>query len=475
MHKYTAALACATLALGACKDNTGVPNLNAPSVESVGGALNRGNLQTLVTGVLDQDRTAMNDFPWIVFPGTMARDILRLDNSEQRFVTETLEGPPSPGGFLARGFTPYYTAIRAENNLLSALPKATAELSTGDTAAVGGFIRTMMAQDFYRVLETRDTLGLPIDVADPVVVAPIRCKPAVLAYLTALLDSGYTELTAAQSAGTTTFPVALPAGFTAIGGDYSQTANLIKFNRGLRGKISVYKGLAPGGSVQDFTDAVTALDLALSGVGTDAAALAGGPYYQFSTLSGEQANPNFDVRIHFNPSVFDSLQAGDLRGSKIVTQETPAKLTVDGVAFSTPYDPAISVTSNSANQTRPIPMLKNEELYLLRAQAKVGAGDLVGAAADANVVRATSGGGALAPVVFTSTTDAINKILYEKRYSLLADGPQRLVDLRAYGRLNATSFPIGGPAAPYATDPFNFVLPYPQAEVDARGGNLTCQ
>ena len=91
-----AALACATIALGACKDNTAVPDLNNPSVSSVGGVLTRTTLQTLTTGAYDSDRRSMADYPWIVFPETMARDVLRLDNSESRFETETLEGPVRP-------------------------------------------------------------------------------------------------------------------------------------------------------------------------------------------------------------------------------------------------------------------------------------------------------------------------------------------------------------------------------------------
>ncbi|MEP6508043.1 MAG: hypothetical protein ABJC63_07440 [Gemmatimonadales bacterium] len=468
LKRHVAALACATLAIGACKDSTGVPDLNNPSVESVGGALTRPNLQLLITGILNQERNAL-DYPFLVFPGTMSRDFLRLDNSESRFISETLEGPPSPGGFLARGYSPYFTAIRAETNLLNAVPGATAQITTGDKGAINGFVKTLRANDFYRVLETRDTLGLPVAVADPTAVAPIVCKTKVLAYISALLDSGYTDLQAAQTAGTTVFPATLPAGWTSVGGDYSTIANQIKYNRGLKGKIEVYRGLADK-TTSSFTSAITALNIALAGAGS----LDGGPYYQFSTASGETANPLFDSRIHFTSSVFDSLQAGDKRISKIVVQSVPATLKVDNVNFSTRYDPAVTVTSNPGNQTRPIPILKNEELYLLRAQAKIGAGDLAGAAADLNIVRVASGG--LAPyAAFGSATVAINALLYEKRYSLLTDGPQRLVDLRAYGRLNAASFPPG-PLSPYPGDPFNFVLPYPQAETDVRGaGNLKCQ
>jgi len=478
MKKHIIALACLTVAIGACKDSTSVPDLNNPSVSSVGGALTPGNLQILITGVLNREREGL-DYPFFVFPATMARDVWRLDNSESRFITETLEQRPSPGGFVGtRGFPIYFNAIRSANNLLDAVPRATVEFSDGDKSAINGFVKTLKANDLYRVLETRDTIGLPVALSDPIsgTLAPILCKPKVLAYLSSLLDSALTDLQAAQTGGTTTFPATLPSGWTSMGTDYSEIANQILYNRGLKGKIELYRGLAAGGTAQNFTDAKTALDIALAGVTPDAAGLAAGPYFQFSTLSGEIANPLFDLRVHFTPSVHDSLQAGDARGAKIVTQPDPATLNVDGVTFSTLYDPAVTVTDNAANQTRPIPILKNEELFLVRAQAKIGLNDFLGAAQDMNIVRSVSGGPLLTPyTTFTNPTQAINAVLYEKRYSLLTDGPQRLVDLRAYNRLNATSYPIGTQLAPYASDPYNWVLPYPQEEIDARGGNITCQ
>ena len=118
-------------------------------------------------------------------------------------------------------------------------------------------------------------------------------------------------------------------------------------------------------------------------------------------------------------------------------------------------------------QTDPIGYLKNQELILLRAQAKVGLGDLVGALADVNYVRANDGG--LAPLPpFLSATEAIDAILREKRYSLLFESAHRLVDLRAYSRLNGTYFKQERPG-----DIFLKALPIPQTEADARKGDLT--
>jgi len=120
--------------------------------------------------------------------------------------------------------------------------------------------------------------------------------------------------------------------------------------------------------------------------------------------------------------------------------------------------------------TAPIPILKNEELLLLRAQAQIERGQLALATADINTVRTSYGLAAYAP--FATVAAARTAVLYEKRYSLLMEGAQRLVDLRAYGALNATSFKPG-PNSPFAGDIFTQALPIPLNEVSARGGSVT--
>jgi hypothetical protein len=54
-------------------------------------------------------------------------------------------------------------------------------------------------------------------------------------------------------------------------------------------------------------------------------------------------------------------------------------------------------------------------------------------------------------------------VLYEKRYSLLFEGPQRMDDLREYKQLNATFH-----RAETSTDPFNAALPITRGELNAR-------
>lgn len=287
MKKYTTiALAVAGVAIVGCKDNAVVNPVDAPTVEALSGALTRGTLQQLATGVLAQDRAAVvGTFTHYVLSGIFARDLYRIDASEPRYVQETLGGNPDPGSFAGGGgWGQFYTAIRAANNLLLALPTASAiEVSAAEKSAAAGFIKTIKALDYYRLAELRDTVGIAIQTDDADAITDIRCKTASLAYIASLLDSALTDLNSAG--GATKVPFIVPAGFTAFGRDYSVVSNIIRFNRGLKGKVDFYRGLdrtSPQPAL--FNQSITELTQALGGgaAGTiPASQFSVGPYYNF--------------------------------------------------------------------------------------------------------------------------------------------------------------------------------------------------
>jgi starch-binding outer membrane protein, SusD/RagB family len=459
MKRYTTiGLATAVLAVAGCKDNPVANPLDNPVV---GGQV---SLQQLVTGALAQDRNAANVFAYATEAGIFARDVYRIDASEPRFVQETLGGNPDPGSFAGGGaWANYYTAIRAENAILLDLHKIATNpntpLTPAEESATNGFIRTMKALDYWRIIEMHDTVGASIQTDDPTAVTDIRCKPVVLSYIAALLDSANSDF--AASTPTTAIPVQLPTGFTAFGRDYSVVSNLIKFNRGLKGKVDFYRGIdrsSPQPAL--FATAVAELTQALGGAAPGAVPAADftkGPYYQF-VPGGSENTPNTisDSKIGLNPLVADSVQAGDTRGSKIVARTT---LTGFGISTSVTYTGAIA---SSANQSAPLGILRDEELVLLRAQAYIELGQFANAIADINDVRTHYGLAALPTPPDKQT--AINEVLYEKRYSLLFEGPQRLDDLREYGRLSPTYL-----RKETSTDPYNAALPLPRAELNIRG------
>ncbi|MDQ6717409.1 MAG: hypothetical protein M3Z17_03550, partial [Gemmatimonadota bacterium] len=244
MKRYsTIALASALAVVAGCKDNPVSNPIDAPTVDALAGGLTPTSLLQLVTGALAQDRATFNDVPGIIEPEIFARDAYRLDQSEPRYVTETLGGNPDPGSFAGgRAFAGYYTALRAENNLILALNAATpGQFTASEIAATKGLLRTMKALEYYRLIELRDTVGIPLQTDDGTAVNPIRCKEAVQAYIGSLLDSANADFTTAG--GATVLPVKLPTGFSAFGRNYNVVSNLVKFNRGLKGKLDFYRAL----------------------------------------------------------------------------------------------------------------------------------------------------------------------------------------------------------------------------------------
>jgi starch-binding outer membrane protein, SusD/RagB family len=460
MKRYSTLAFAVTLAVtAACKDNAVVNPIDKPTVDALSGPLTRVTLQQLATGALAQDRFSANVFAYAVEPGIFARDIYRIDASEPRFVQETLGGNPDPGSFSGSGnWQNYYTAMRAENTLLIALNTAPAsQFTTAEVNATKGLMRTMKALELWRVIEMHDSVGATIQTDDGTAVTPIRCKPAVLTYIAALLDSANTDLVAAG--GTTTLPFKVSSGFTAFGRDYTVVSNIIRFNRGLKGKIDYYRAIDRTNPTPAlFATAIAELTTALgAGPGAvPASQFKTGLYYVF-VAGGSENTPSTisDSKVGLNPLVADSIQAGDTRASKIVPRTT---LTGFGLTTNITYVNAVATT---AAQVAPLAILRDEELVLLRAQAEIEAGQFANAILDVNSVRTSYG---LAPTTFADVTSGRNAVLYEKRYSLLYEGAQRLDDLREYKLLNATYH-----RAETATDPFNTALPLPRPELNARG------
>jgi hypothetical protein len=443
-----------------CKDSTSVTDLNNVSAEALSGGLTRSSTGLLATGQINSTRGDL-DSRYLVFSETMARDFYRLDNAENRYITETIGGPADFSGFLGGGaFSQFYVTVRAGNTILNAIDNAQG-LSPAEIAATKGFAQTFNALALYRALELRDSLGIAIDVNHPIEDPPAGfvCKPNALASISATLDSAAANL----AAGGAAFPFKLPPGFT-LNGSFDTPASFLRINRALKGKVELYRGLDhQKPNAGSFTAAVTALTTAIGAAPTTAADLKVGLWNTYSTDANETRYPIADANIYLNPMVADSVQPGDLRASKIIT--VPAK-SLFGVTstFKTPL-------TDPSNLTQPAPIIKVSEMLLLRAQAYIELGDLTSATADINTVRTLAGG--LAPIAVPATKKAaIDAVLYEKRYTLLAESAHRLVDLRAYSRMNKDNFKkeLDG-------DVFQSTLPIPKRELDARGVTaitLTC-
>jgi hypothetical protein len=299
-------------------------------------------------------------------------------------------------------------------------------------------------------------------------------------FISQLLDTAKANL----AAGGTTFPFVMPSGFK-VNGNFTTPDSLRLFANALQGKIELYRVLMAGHTyatkLGSAAQAITDLNASyLNASASNQTQLAVGPYNQYSSASGETVNPLSDNLIYLAPTLTDSIQAGDHRASQFIAIPKTSRSSVDSTGFkATETNPATQLTA-------PNPILKNSELILLRAQAEieVGPGSYAAALADINVVRTIDGGLAprVLPVAGTVKDSLISYVLYEKRYSLLLEGPQRFVDLRAY--LHA--IPLGLVNNPYAgkangnllelrkgalpSDPFQAAIAIPIAEQNARGG-----
>ena len=192
-----------------------------------------------------------------------------------------------------------------------------------------------------------------------------------------------------------------------------------------------------------------------------------GPSNVFSAASGDaanslsnQASANVVAHAQINTGVQNKANGtADQRYlDKIITLATPKPPANPTIGITTSFDFSNNVyASNTSN----IPIIRNEELLLLRAEARYYAGDVAGAVDDINTVRTRSGG--LAPITVANVaTEAafLDELLYNRRWSLLFEG-HRWIDLRRFGRLN--TLPIDLPSHVVASQ-----LPVPQAECLSR-------
>lgn len=444
-------------AAGACRDAV-VPDYNNPTLG--GPVADLAQLQGRASGLVAGDRE-QHAFEILVLE-TMGRDAYRIDVADPRYLLQPL-GQFSPGAFLA-DFTwnVHYRTIRAAQLLVADADAGS--LPAADRAAVRGWARTWEALQYLRLAETRDTIGLPLVTPADQTPAPVRCNPAVLAATAAILDTAVRDLGAAGAA----FPFAVPGGLT-LSGRFDTPAAFARFARALRAKVQVYQafaGYARGGAIDNAAlgRAVASLD---SSFYNPAGTLRDGVYHVYATASGDLTNANFDQTVYrANPKVLADAEPGDLR--------VAAKLRRDPALRRANNDSTVVsdiIFTNVTGPTSPLPVLTNEELVLLRAEALWGLGRDAEALALVNVIRQRAGG--LAPrgaAGFATRLDLLREILRQKRLSLLFESGARLVDFRMFGL-----FAELGPELGQATTGGPKVLPFPQAELDARGGDVTCQ
>ncbi|HEY3133505.1 MAG TPA: RagB/SusD family nutrient uptake outer membrane protein [Gemmatimonadaceae bacterium] len=434
----------ALLLISACKDLV-VPDYNNTSIDDLTNSPTPTKIIQASQGLLVGTRVGIGDQNgYVSLLGILGRESYNFDPADPRFITEMLIGPldggsPAFGGNL---FAAPYRNIRNANLLLGALGKVVG-MTDAQKSAVEGFAKTIQALDYLNVVNTRDDLGAPVDVdiGPTDTPAPIASKTEVFTHIVTLLDDGYTAL----NAGGTAFPFSVSPGFSS----FATPAQFAKFNRALKARVEAYRG--------GYAAALTALGLSFLDTN---AALSLGAYQSYSTGSGDTPNALFDpagraILAHPSIETDAEMKPNGTLDNRVLAKvaHLPDVHTVQGISTDLVFT---IYTSNTA----PIPIIKNEELILLRAEARYFTNDAVGALSDINFIRTNSGG--LAPRgPFTSQADFVAELVKQRRYSLLFEGGHRWIDARRFGLLSTL---------PKALPSHNIMsrFPFPEAECLAR-------
>ena len=439
MRRLALTVALSAVAVTGC--NFDIANPNSP--DPIGNNPSRARVAASATGLLAGLR---GYYPaWILNTSIIGRDGYRFDGSEPRYTSELLTGQLDAGGFLGQSqWLLPYRDIRTANELLKYVGTSS-ELSAAEISATRGYAHTMQALDFLNVLVAHTQDSIPIDVGVDVAATPAPFVTQAVAYthVENLLDSAVTEL---QNGGTA-FPFELSSGFTG----FDTPSEFIAFNRALRARVDVYR--------QNWAQAL--VDLSSSFVDT-LASLDLGAYNIYSTGSGEVTNSlNQNTAENFaRPELRDSaqLQTGGVLLDRRVLTKTFARTAQTTNGLTSDLGWARYPTPSS-----PIPIIRNEELILIRAEANIQLGNLAPALDDINFIRVNSGGlPALAP--FADQASAVNAMLVERRYSLVFEWGHRWIDMRRYNRLTP-------PPANWIDRPGDVVyttLPIPTDEILAR-------
>jgi len=433
-HSYmrrslTGMVAGAALVLTACDgDRLAAPNLNSPS--ATGSADVASSVQFAITGIQAQRRTSLGLFA--LQTGILGRETFNYTSSEGRNTTGYLVNPLDPTSFGGgSNWSGPWTNLRNIYNLKQTVTGAGAALTAEDAAGILGFAQTMEALELYYLIATRDSLGIPVEVApNPLDVTPFVSRDSAYSRILGQLDSARTNLQAAGGA----FSFALTSGFAG----FDTPATFLQFNRALYARVEAIRASLLGRGAPSYQAVLTALgESFINPNPTSAADLARGVYGVFSNSPNDQPNQLSNARLPrvvvAHPSLRADAPQGDLRFAAKTVTLTPPVTAPGGTENGIPTDLGLRVY---ATDNTPIPIIKNEELILLRAEARYFTGDVAGAVADINTIRTVSGG--LAPIDASAiaTPDAfITELLLQRRLSLLAEG-HRWVDVRRFGRLD---------------------------------------
>jgi len=387
-----------------------IPDPNNPNINGITQNASIGELQNLAVGAEAGMRNNLNNY----YDGVsvIGREYYRFSTSDPRLTADLL----GKGSILldkntfytTNPFNARYRVVKNANTLITALQNTKATITDGQKKAAIAYAKTVKAHELLMVLNQQYENGIRVDVDDPDKLGLFLSKDESLNAIQNLLNEAYTDL----KGNNVDFPFSTTL--------YSKKATeFLKFNRALAARVAVYR--------KDWALALAALNESFFDLN---GSLTNGVYYLFSTAGGDLLNPIFfpqdtppaEARLA-HPSFITDAEAGDTRLSKTPKRTTTG--TQDGL--SSDYDFFVYKTN-----VAPIPIIRNEELILIYAEAKTQLSSLPDAIIAINRIRTAASLPAYTGAV--TQTALINEMLKQRRYSLYGEG-HRWVDMRRYNKL----------------------------------------
>lgn len=405
------------LGFGACTIDT-IEDPNNPSVGAITNNASLSEIQNIVDGIQAGMRLNLNNYYDGV--GVIGREIYRFSTSDPRFTSDLLgKGAAVLDDNTFYTTNPYasrYRTIKNANILLEAVGNSRALTTDEQRNAIRGFANTIKAYQLLLVWVQQYDNGIRVDVSDPNNLGGFVGQgnhQESLRAIGLLLDEGNSQL----AAGGAVFPFVLSSGFSG----FNTPANFAKLNRAITARLNVY--------LEDWDDALAALNASFFELN---GSLSAGAYHPYSTAGGDELNPQWfplnatgESRV-VQPSWVTDAEPGDTRLSK-ATQRSSTEFQ-DGLQSD--YDLTVYATNTS-----PVPIIRNEELVLIYAEAnaqKDTPASRDNAVTALNIIRAAA---SLAPYSGAVTKAAlIDEMLKQRRYSLFGEG-HRWADMRRYNRL----------------------------------------
>ncbi len=405
------ALLVLSLLTTACSNDLTVPNFNNPAREDLTGSPTTQTVSAATQGIISGHRGLKSGLVGRL--GVWGREYYDLRPEEPRPYTDALVDPIDPvnGGLY---FSGQYTQIAHINTVIAAA-EAAEGLAEAERRSIQGFAKTFKADAYWQLIMARPAgVGLPLDPnPDPNgELTPISSEAEVYQFILDLYDEALADL----NAGGSSFPFSVPSGLS----DFDTPTSFAELNRALKTRALKY--------LSRWSEVQATLPATFIDAGGD---LDAGAYFDYSTISGDATNGLFgDVNRYAHPRVRGDaqMQPGGEIDQRALDKTVPIQTTtIFGITVTERMDVYTSLTA-------PLPWITNDDLLLMRAEARLATGDRAGAIDDVNAVR--TGAGGLEPLPADFSGDLLEEILYNRYMSLLFEGGFHYFDMRQYDKLD---------------------------------------